>query len=180
MLRHGHRERNLLFAGILGLAAILALGTILAPRSVAADYRFKVLRFFCPSGVKCTDGQYLNGGLIMDAAGNLYGTTGFGGDRARCRGLGCGMVFELTPDPTRPTGWAQTVLYRFCPGGLPCADGGSPNGLIMDGAGNLYGSAADGGTLSRLCPSLDGCGTIFSVTPNASRPSRWEREPGAG
>jgi len=68
----------------------------------------------------------------MDAAGNLYGTTYFGGN------TGNGTVFKLAADGT------ETVLYSFQDGD---ADGGNPQaGLIMDGAGNLFGTTRFGGT----------------------------------
>ena len=74
--------------------------------------------------------------LIFDAAGNLYGTTYFGGGHT-CAGTGtCGMVFALSP---KKVGfWTEHILHRF--------DGGEagvekPTGpLIFDAAGNLYGT----------------------------------------
>jgi hypothetical protein len=55
------------------------------------------------------------------------------------------VVFELTPNATK-TAWTETVLYRFC-GQAGCRDGFHPfaGGLIMDGAGNLYGTTDGGG-----------------------------------
>jgi uncharacterized repeat protein (TIGR03803 family) len=77
------------------------------------------------------DGGYAYGGLVQDAAGNLYGTTSEGGNGS-CGGDGCGVVFEFT------TAGKETVLYQFTGG----SDGGSPNGdLVRDKAGNLYGTA---------------------------------------
>jgi len=78
-----------------------------------------------------TDGGYAYGGLVQDAAGNLYGTTSEGGNGS-CGGDGCGVVFEL-----RKNG-KETVLYQFSGG----SDGGDPNGdLVRDKAGNFYGTA---------------------------------------
>jgi uncharacterized repeat protein (TIGR03803 family) len=96
--------------------------------------------------------------LIMDAAGNLYGTTWFGGDQpAVCGYYGtdaCGTVFKLDPSGN----W--TVLYNFSGG----TDGATPEaGLVMDAAGNLYGTAAYGGTVNSNCPV--GCGVVFKITP---------------
>ncbi len=88
-------------------------------------------------------------GVVRDAAGNLYGTTGFGG--SGCSGQsGCGTVFKLDANGN------ETVLHRF--GGK--GDGTFPTGVIQDAAGNLYGTTTNGGVLS-LC--VDGCGTIFKV-----------------
>jgi len=76
------------------------------------------------------DGAYLGAGLVADSAGNLYGETGQGGDK----GCNCGTVFELTPEG------AKSVLHAFRSDG----DGFAPQGgLMLDSAGNLYGSAND-------------------------------------
>ena len=86
--------------------------------------------------------------LIADAAGNLYGTTVFGGGSA-CLGAGCGTVFKLS------AGGAETVLHSFTG-----TDGEKPfAGLIRDAAGNLYGTtfyggAADFGTVFKLDTAL--------------------------
>ena len=78
--------------------------------------------------------------LMMDGAGNLYGTTYIDG------AYGQGAVFELTPTPT---GWTYTSLHDFTGG----ADGAYPySGLVFDSEGNLYGTAANGGTGTRLRP----------------------------
>jgi uncharacterized repeat protein (TIGR03803 family) len=97
-----------------------------------------------------------NGGLIFDAAGNLYGAAQSGG------AYGYGNVFELTP--TAGGGWTETVLHDFAYGG---ADGAYPNGsLIFDADGDLYGTTNWGGT--GPCTSEDnvvGCGTVFELSP---------------
>ena len=80
------------------------------------------------------DGAYPWGGVVIDAAGNLYGSTFSGGD-AWCH---CGIVFQLTPSEG---GWTQTVLYTF----TGDFDGGRPNGLVLVGDGQLFGSAQFGG-----------------------------------
>lgn len=113
---------------------------------VAPDGTETVLYTFVGSG----DGNEPLGGLVMDASGNLYGTTQFGG-------LGEGNVFEIAPDGT------ETALYTFQ--GKP--DGARPTGdLIMDSAGNLYGTTAFGGNDCQ--ESLYGCGTVFKLVPNGS------------
>lgn len=81
--------------------------------------------------------------VIFDQAGNLYGTTQWGG------ASNMGTVFELTPVGTS---WTATILYSFTGG----ADGGHPaGGLIADRAGNFYGTAQTGGV---------NCGTVFKLT----------------
>jgi uncharacterized repeat protein (TIGR03803 family) len=81
--------------------------------------------------------------VIQDAAGNLYGTTVFGGS---CNDAG--MIFKLTPSGE------ETQLYAFTGG----VDGANPwAGLIQDSSGNLYGTASGGGS--------NGRGVVFKVTP---------------
>jgi uncharacterized repeat protein (TIGR03803 family) len=94
------------------------------------------------------DGRYAYGGLILDASGNAYGTTGRGGRFDR------GVAFKLTPNGSGA--WAFTVLHSFTGnkfGGIPTA------GLLLDGVGNLYGTAAIGG--NPACQS--GCGVVFEL-----------------
>jgi uncharacterized repeat protein (TIGR03803 family) len=111
-----------------------------------------------------TDGANPYAGLIVDAAGNLYGTTQAGGNyTAYCPENGCGTVFELTP--SGGGNWAETVLYSFC-SQANCADGMTPQaGLIFDAVGDLYGTTYQGGTFASHCNS--GCGTVFELTPTA-------------
>jgi uncharacterized repeat protein (TIGR03803 family) len=101
-----------------------------------------------------TDGGATFAGLVFDVAGNLYGTSG-GGDFT-CYGHGCGTVFELTRSPNAAGGgWMERVLHSF-----NGTDGSVPNGLIIDAAGNLFGTTQTGGT-GYYCPY--GCGTVFEI-----------------
>jgi uncharacterized repeat protein (TIGR03803 family) len=102
-----------------------------------------------------SDGIQPMGGLFMDANGNLYGTTAFGGPYAGPNGdclNHCGTVFELSRNSG---GWTETVLGLARPytGSLPLA------GLIMDSAGNLYGTTAVGGHNDK--------GLVFKLSPNS-------------
>jgi uncharacterized repeat protein (TIGR03803 family) len=106
-----------------------------------------------------TDGGQPNGSLIFDAAGNLYGTTSFGGS-SNCT-QGCGTVFKLTP---ASGGWSESVLYTFTGG----ADGREPySRLQFDAAGNLYGTTLLGGNIGTVCTT--GCGTVFELKPSSGK-----------
>jgi uncharacterized repeat protein (TIGR03803 family) len=102
------------------------------------------------------DGLSPQAGVIRDSAGNLYGTTYFGGGSKNCRDLGhriesCGTVFQLSK-----TG-KLTVLHNFAGakrGFYPTAP------VIRDAEGNLYGTAESGnGSDCSL-----GCGLVFELT----------------
>jgi len=93
-----------------------------------------------------TNGSAPEGGVVRDAAGNLYGTASEGG------AYNLGTVFKLDPTGT------LTVLHNFTGG----TDGANPfAGVTLDGKGNLYGTAIYGGDLN--CASGQGCGTVFKV-----------------
>jgi uncharacterized repeat protein (TIGR03803 family) len=99
-----------------------------------------VLYNFC-SLTGCTDGQYPYAPLVRDAAGNLYGTTQYGGTS------NIGVVFKLSP------AGKETVLHSFTGG----ADGVYPYaGLFRDAAGNLYGTTENGGTAN--------LGVVFKIS----------------
>lgn len=98
-----------------------------------------------------SDGSVPNS-LVRDAAGNLYGTTSYGG------GWDGGTVFKLSPSES---GWVETILYSFTDGG----DGGGPNSLVLDPEGNFYGTAAGGGSIDAYCQH--GCGVVFKLTSHS-------------
>jgi uncharacterized repeat protein (TIGR03803 family) len=126
----------------------------LVPAFSAHAGTYKLLHSACQEA-NCTDGGSPGGGLIADAAGNLYGTTESGGT------YGAGTVFKMSS----ATG-AETVLYNFCPA-ANCADGEFPSsGLAMDDAGNLYGTTNMGGNPTTCFePS---CGVVFKVAPDGT------------
>ena len=98
------------------------------------------------------DGAYPYAALIMDAKGNLYGTTVYGG------ASDSGTVFKVSPPAKKGGAWTETLLYSF---GSQSGDGGDPyGGLIMDKEGNLYGTTYFGPGY------FDTSGTVFKVTPS--------------
>jgi uncharacterized repeat protein (TIGR03803 family) len=98
------------------------------------------------------DGANPAAGVILDAAGNVYGTTENGGAH------GDGVVYKLTPHANGK--WTERVLYSF----TGAADGSNPFGaLVFDAAGNLYGTTVAGGL---SCPPS--CGVVFKLSPNSN------------
>jgi uncharacterized repeat protein (TIGR03803 family) len=103
-----------------------------------------------------SDGCNPHGGVIADGAGNIYGTTQYGGGRGCYQQTGCGTVFRLAPDGT------ETVLYSFADG----SDGAQPlSNLIADDQGIFYGTTFGGGGAD--CSSY-GCGTVFKLAPDGT------------
>ncbi len=132
----------------------------------------------------CPDGGAPEGTVIFDGKGNLYGTTSEGGNHNCDSTPGCGVVFELSPVGA---GWTETRLYAFCSELVSgqCQGGWFPGGtLVMDTAGNLYGT--DGIGDFELSPSagswteqlithnpssaltMDAAGNIFGLAPNST------------
>ena len=98
------------------------------------------------------------GDLVFDQAGNLYGTTLTGGLS------GGGVVYKLSP----ASGWTETVLWNFTGG----SDGGNPtSGVILDNAGNLYGTNL-AGVAYELVPSASGW-TAQSLAPQIFLNQPW-------
>ena len=138
-------------ANISGFNNINGCGTVfkLTP-DAKGNWMFTPIHMF---GEK--DGAFPGGGLIFDGAGNLYGVTNEGGayKSGGCVNLGCGTVFELMHGSGGM--WTEKVLHSFNDNGK---DGWGPDGgLIMDAAGDLYGTTYSGGAY--------GYGAVFEVTP---------------
>jgi uncharacterized repeat protein (TIGR03803 family) len=112
---------------------------------VSPDGVQTVLYNFCEQ--LCADGEKPYSGLVQATDGNFYGTTPYGG------AYSYGIVYKITP------AGALSVLYNFCPLGLPCVDGERPTAALVQGIdGNLYGTTFAGGTHS--------AGTVFKITLN--------------
>jgi hypothetical protein len=110
-------------------------------------------------GKASNDGSVPEGGVTIDSARNLYGTTAYGGT-GDCVLLGtkagCGTVYELSPPVKQGDPWTETILYSFKSG----KDGNEPQGsLTFDSSGNLFGATFFGGgyggsSLQRILPRL--------------------------
>jgi uncharacterized repeat protein (TIGR03803 family) len=105
------------------------------------------------------DGYQPVSGLLFDGAGNLYGTTPFGGNMSCPSLYGCGVAFKLAPNSNGS--WSETVVYDFCADGNTCADGRYPvAAFVSDSSGNLYSTTQDTvnaqGTVFKLAQQLNG------------------------
>ena len=114
--------------------------------TVSSTGQERVLYSFSSTGQ--FDGMEPQAGLARDSAGNLYGTTYYGGGGSCFDGInpGCGTVFELS------SAGGLTVLHSFS----GKFDGGWPAGAVVLSGGNLYGTASGGGAL--------GAGTVFQIS----------------
>ncbi|HWA91983.1 MAG TPA: choice-of-anchor tandem repeat GloVer-containing protein [Rhizomicrobium sp.] len=142
----------------------LVVGLLLALdfASGAHAYTYKTLYSFCSGGGNCLDGDIPNA-IVMDAAGDIYGTTQLGGKHAHS-----GVVYALVPNADK-SAWTYQLLHSFCPV-HGCPTGYSPRGkLVIARDGSLYGTTTVGGANFEK----DWSGTIFKVTPNADR-SQWD------
>jgi uncharacterized repeat protein (TIGR03803 family) len=120
--------------------------------SDASAGKFKVLHSFC-SGGSCGDGSQPQGALVIDSVGNFFGTTESGGHDFD------GTVFELSPTDAGKLKFNR--IFSFC-SRTDCLGGAHPQGaLIVDNAGNLYGTATDLGQGNG--------GVVFKLTRGSKR-----------
>jgi uncharacterized repeat protein (TIGR03803 family) len=126
-------------------SALFAIAAFAVPAGGASARTFKSLYTFKGGA----DGINPVGPLVMDAKGNLYGVTTYGGSE------NAGIVFELSPPASGQMKWAETIIAQT---GYPLA------GLIIDKNGALCGVnwAEDG-------PGL----TVFKLTPPSSDSGSW-------
>jgi len=110
---------------------------------------------------------------VFDKAGNLYGATTGGGTNCAPIGGECGLVFELSPPAKQGDPWTESIVFTFK--GEDENDASAPTGgLIIDGAGNLYGVTAYGGTGDCVLLGVKaGCGTVYELSPPATQGDPW-------
>jgi uncharacterized repeat protein (TIGR03803 family) len=139
-------------------------GTVFELARVGESWKERVLYSFCAAGFpSCKDGFGPYAGVVFDASGNLYGTTGQGGGN-RCGETTCGTIFKLAR--IKGGKWKHTVLYAF-----PKPEDGSfpTGGVVVDKAGNLYGATVAGG-MGRC--SAGGCGVVYKLAPSGTN-KKW-------
>jgi uncharacterized repeat protein (TIGR03803 family) len=151
----GNIYGTILSGGNLSDCAKLGCGQVFKLTFAFGTWRKTVVYNFAGGG---SDGSTPQG-LVMDAAGRLYGAT-FGGGSTTCGGLsGCGTVFRLIKGAS---GWRESLIYKFTG-----TNGKNPEAnLLLDSAGNLYGTATEGGLKNSNCDA-SGCGLVFKLAPTS-------------
>ena len=147
--------------GTAGGGGAFRAGAVFKLTPTATGYKLSTIHSFQQGG---TGGFRPSSRPVFDAAGNIYVTTQLGGGSGCIAGQGCGTVFELTFENGL---WIGKVLYRFQGGDL---DGASPTvGVVLDGAGNLYGVTQSGGQGAFCHNAPDGCGMAFKLTHQSGK-----------
>jgi uncharacterized repeat protein (TIGR03803 family) len=136
----------------LGLSFAAALTVVCGP---AEALTYKPLYAFKGG----SDGAYPLGGVAVDSVGNIYGTTSQGGVAGCSHNFGCGTVFKVAPDGTKTTLFTFTDKHQ---GLMPEAP------LIVDQAGNLYGTTLKGGRRCDEKYKPGQCGTVFKLAPDGT------------
>jgi len=149
---------------------VIALSTLAVVGNASAAWKEKVLYSFQGG----SDGYQPAGGVVFDKAGNLYGVNSWGGSGG-CPDPGCGTVFELSPPTQKGGAWTETTIYAFQSVLGNVKDGFTPAGsVIMDQAGNLYGTTSLGGNgPCILLGSATGCGIVYKLSPPKQKGGQW-------
>jgi uncharacterized repeat protein (TIGR03803 family) len=157
------------FSSITRTPAILLAVVLVASSVSAAEWKEKVLYSFQGGN----DGAVPAGGVVFDKAGNLYGATTYTSSCTTT--FECGTVFELSPPP-RGGAWTETTLHVFQ--GHDHDDGGAPGGgVILDAAGNVYGTTAYGGSgPCMLLGTAVGCGAVYEMIAPAQPKGTWKEQ----
>jgi uncharacterized repeat protein (TIGR03803 family) len=143
--------------GVTGGGGTNNAGTIFELTNNTGQWSEAVLYSFCSQGGdQCTDGKLPVSALLMDASGDLFGTTLEGGGKQQA-----GVAFDLSPSGQN---WSYTLLYTFC-SATNCTDGSNPGApLVFDShGGDLLGTTSGGGAKCRRA-GVTGCGTVFQLT----------------
>jgi hypothetical protein len=169
---------------LLGLSA--GCGTVykLSPPKQKGGAWTETILYSFPSA---TQGYVPIGDLVFDSAGNLYGSTLFGGTKGTTcdpdYGGQCGVVFEIRPPKKKGGAWTQKVLHNFAgvETGHDFGDGASPNGgLVLDSEGALYGTTYYGGNnIKGECQggtAGTGCGIVFKLVPPTQKGVGWAQK----
>jgi uncharacterized repeat protein (TIGR03803 family) len=131
------------------------------PATPGGSWTEQVLHFFGMGD----DGFDPEGGLALDAKGNLYGTTYSGGKE------GGGTAFRLAPPSQSGGAWTETVIHAFSYGR---DDGAAPVAtMILDPEGNLYGTTMFGGNSCIFDDAEYGCGVVFKLSPEDKDVTAW-------
>ena len=146
------------------LRSILTAALLLAASGLAFGQTESVLYTFQGQ----PDGYFPESSLVIGGAGNLYGTTTYGGGGACYVDpySGCGFIYELVPPAAAGSEWTEIPVWRFQGG----TDGGNPGGLLTY-EGQLWGVAGAGGT----GPCTGGCGYFFRLEPPSSPEGAWTK-----
>lgn len=148
-------DSNGVLYGTTALGGTTQLGTVFSLTPTSTGWSESVLHSFS-GGAK--DGNGPESALVIDSAGNLYGSTPVGVGTTCSGGIsGCGMVFELSQ---KSGTWTESILYAFLGGN----DGSQPQGKLTLSGSTLLGTTLSGG--GAFCNNTQGygCGTVFKLT----------------
>jgi uncharacterized repeat protein (TIGR03803 family) len=116
-----------------------------------------------------SDGYWPTAALVADNSGNLYSTTSAGGVNDN------GTIFELQRPSTPGGPWTYRLLYAFqgVPSGKGDGDGSLPNGVVLDAAGNLYGTTNGGGFCTEFEGLVNCNGSVFELAAPSDPGGAW-------